>query len=271
VPNQGDGWSYTLAYLQRTLENPRGLPEGVAQKDVHGAYLALVQTLGTRTAQLHRALALKSGDAAFEPEPMTGPDVVEWKKRVREEAGITLARLDPRPDVDRILQLIDACEAPREPAYKIRHHGDYHLGQVLLANNDFLIIDFEGEPARPLAESRRKRSPLRDVAGMLRSFSYAAASSLARAPAEPPGERERLAAALGAWEADARRAFLAAYAEAMEGSGVFASLDDVRGLLRLAEIEKLLYELRYELDNRPAWVSIPLGGLAALTETSKGG
>ncbi|HKX38340.1 MAG TPA: maltose alpha-D-glucosyltransferase, partial [Burkholderiales bacterium] len=178
VPNQGDGWSYTLAYLQRTLENPRGLPEGAVQKDVHGAYLALVQTLGARTAQLHRALAMKSGDPAFEPEPMTGQDVVEWKKRVREEAGITLARLDPRPDVEKILQLIDACEGPREPAYRIRHHGDYHLGQVLLANNDFLIIDFEGEPARPLAESRRKRSPLRDVAGMLRSFSYAAAASL---------------------------------------------------------------------------------------------
>ncbi|HZM33680.1 MAG TPA: maltose alpha-D-glucosyltransferase [Burkholderiales bacterium] len=264
VPNQGDGWSYTLAYLQRTLETPRGLPEGAAQQDIHGAYLALVQTLGTRTAQLHRALAKSSGDPAFEPEPMSAQDVLDWKKRVRDDASVTLARLDARPDIERVLQLIDACESPREPAYKIRHHGDYHLGQVLLANNDFLIIDFEGEPARPLIESRRKRSPLRDVAGMLRSFSYAAAASLARAPADPPGERERLAAALSAWEGDARRAFVAAYADTMQGSGVFASFDDMRGLLRLAEIEKLLYELRYELDNRPAWVPIPLAGLAEL-------
>ena len=133
---------------------------------------------------------------------------------------------------------------------------------MLIANNDFLIIDFEGEPSRPLAESRRKRSPLRDVAGMLRSFSYAKWSGGAerradrRASAPPPTST--------AWEAAARKAFLTAYAEAMRGSGIFDSFDDVRGLLELAEIEKLLYELRYELDNRPDWLRIPLQGLAAL-------
>ncbi|MGQ0547592.1 MAG: putative maltokinase, partial [Betaproteobacteria bacterium] len=277
VPNQGDGWSYTLAYLERTISGPRA-PAAPAEKapaeSPHGAYLSLMQTLGARTAELHRALATKSGDPAFEPEPLTAQDVVEWKKRVREEAISSIARLQ-RPEVDalkdKVLQAIDACAAPAQPAFKIRHHGDYHLGQVLLANNDFVIIDFEGEPSRPLAESRRKRSPLRDVAGMLRSFSYARASVLANAPAEPPAERERLGPALEAWEAAARGAFLAAYAEAMAGSGLFASFDDVRGLARLAGIEKLLYELRYEMDNRPAWLHIPLQGLAALIEKAEGG
>ncbi|HEX6296856.1 MAG TPA: maltose alpha-D-glucosyltransferase [Burkholderiales bacterium] len=281
VPNQGDGWSYTLAYLERTLAGPRtpppaaaATPAEAAVETPHGAYFALMQTLGLRTAELHRALAAKSGNPDFEPEPLSAQDVLEWKKRVREEAVATIARLQ-RPEVqalrDKVLQAIDLCPAPQQPAFKTRHHGDYHLGQVLLASNDFLIIDFEGEPSRPLAESRRKRSPLRDVAGMLRSFSYARASALQRAPAEPPAERERLGPALEAWEAGARRAFLEAYAEAMQGSGLFASYDDVRGLARLAEIEKVLYELRYELDNRPAWLHIPLQGLASLIEKPEGG
>jgi maltose alpha-D-glucosyltransferase/alpha-amylase len=273
VPNQGDGWSYTLAYLERTLAGPRTPTEKPVAEAPHGAYLSLMQTLGLRTAELHRALATRSGNAAFDPEPLTPQDMVDWKKRVREEAVSTIVRLQ-RPELDalkeRILHAIDACPAPAQPALKTRHHGDYHLGQVLLASNDFLIIDFEGEPSRPLVESRRKRSPLRDVAGMLRSFSYARASVFANAPAEPPAERERLGPALDAWEAGARRAFLAAYAEGMAGSGLFASFDDVRGLARLAEIEKVLYELRYEMDNRPAWLHIPLQGLAALIEKREG-
>ncbi|MGQ0652856.1 MAG: alpha-amylase, partial [Betaproteobacteria bacterium] len=140
--------------------------------------------------------------------------------------------------------------------------GDYHLGQVLISNNDFVIIDFEGEPSRPLAEARRKHTPLRDVAGMLRSFSYARASAVMR-----EGKDE----ALEGWEADTRHAFLAAYDTAMQGSGLFAAFDDVRGLLELAELEKLLYEIRYELNNRPAWLHIPLRGLAALLARPQGG
>jgi maltose alpha-D-glucosyltransferase/alpha-amylase len=257
VPNQGDGWSYTLSYLERFLKAPRA-------DEPHGAYLTLVQTLATRTADLHRALATPSGNPAFEPEPLTPQDVAAWKQRVREEAAATFARLEKSQQggLQPVLERIDTCAAPSKPTFQTRHHGDYHLGQVLLANNDFLIIDFEGEPSRPLAESRRKRSPLRDVAGMLRSFAYAKGAALLNAAQPSP---ERSAADLDAWEAAARKAFLTAYAEAMRGSGIFDSFDDVRGLLELAEIEKLLYELRYELDNRPAWLRIPLQGLAALT------
>jgi maltose alpha-D-glucosyltransferase/alpha-amylase len=257
VPNQGDGWSYTLAYLERFLKAPRA-------DEPHGAYLTLIQTLATRTAELHCALATPSGDAAFEPEPLTPQEVAAWKQRVREEAAATFAKLEKSQQgaLQQVLERIDACPAPSKPTFQTRHHGDYHLGQVLLASNDFLIIDFEGEPSRPLAESRRKRSPLRDVAGMLRSFAYAKGAALMNAVQPAP---ERGSADLDAWEAAARKAFLTAYAEAMRGSGIFESFDDVRGLLELGEIEKLLYELRYELDNRPAWLRIPLQGLAALT------
>jgi maltose alpha-D-glucosyltransferase/alpha-amylase len=255
VPNQGDGWSYTLAYLERFLKAPRtGEP--------HGVYLTLVQTLATRTAELHRALATPSGNPAFEPELLTAQEMAAWKQRVREEAAATFARLEKSTSLDPVLARIDACPAAAQPTFKTRHHGDYHLGQVLLASNDFVIIDFEGEPSRPLAESRRKQTALRDVAGMLRSFSYAKGAVLLRTAAEPGGERH--AAALDAWEAAARQAFVTAYADATRGAGLYESFDDVRGLLELAEIEKLLYELRYELDNRPAWLHIPLQGLAAL-------
>jgi maltose alpha-D-glucosyltransferase/alpha-amylase len=154
---------------------------------------------------------------------------------------------------ERLLALVDSCRAPRGPALRIRHHGDYHLGQVLVANNDFFIIDFEGEPSRPLEESRRKHSPLRDVAGMLRSFSYAKWTATK-------------SSSLDKWESETRRAFLSAYDAATQGSGLFESFDDVRGLLKLFELEKVLYELRYEFNNRPDWLQVPLAGIKAMLE-----
>jgi maltose alpha-D-glucosyltransferase / alpha-amylase len=251
VPNQGDGWSYTLEYLQRWLETQRGAPQAS-----HAAYLVLIQTLATRTAELHRALATPSRNPAFTPEPLTSADVDAWKLRVKEEAEHTLSLLKYNELVERkgeLLAFIDGCAAPKGRALRIRHHGDYHLGQVLLANNDWYIIDFEGEPSRPLAESRRKASPLRDVAGMLRSFSYAKWSATKGSD-------------LDEWERDTRRAFIEAYAAAAKDSGLFDSFEDVAGLVRLFELEKVLYELRYELGNRPDWVQVPLSGLLAMLE-----
>jgi maltose alpha-D-glucosyltransferase/alpha-amylase len=264
IPNQGDAWSYTLAYLERFVESLR-------ETETHGAYLTLIQTLATRTAELHKAFAMKSGNPAFEPESLTQQDVETWRARVKQEAEETLRQIEKSPKAKplaaqkaKILAFVDACAAPKKPTLKTRHHGDYHLGQVLVSNNDFLIIDFEGEPSRPLAESRKKHSPLRDVAGMLRSFSYARGSTQLRERTEPG--IERLGPALGEWEKATRKAFVAAYAAAMEGSGVFASFDDVLGLLRLAEMEKVLYELRYEAANRPDWIHIPVQGLLSLLE-----
>jgi maltose alpha-D-glucosyltransferase/alpha-amylase len=264
VPNQGDGWSYTLGYLDRFLEDHRSVPKTAAsQKDVHGAYLTLMQTLATRSAELHAAFAMRSGDPAFEPEPLTAADVAAWKERIKKEAEQTLALLkDQSISKAKVLALIDACPAPKGATRKTRHHGDYHLGQVLITNNDFVIIDFEGEPSRPLEDSRRKHSPLRDVAGMLRSFDYAKWSALRRAVETDPG-LDKLIGELDVWEKAVREAFLAAYGAASVASGVYSSFDDVRGLLELAEIEKVLYELRYEHDNRPDWLHIPVQGLLA--------
>ncbi|HWI12854.1 MAG TPA: alpha-amylase, partial [Burkholderiales bacterium] len=128
---------------------------------------------------------------------------------------------------------------------------------------DFIIIDFEGEPGRTFDERRVKSSPLRDVAGMLRSFSYARASALQRhTQSDAALEREQALAA--DWERHTRAVFLSAYEAAARGAGLYASFADVAGLLRLFEIEKALYELRYEMSNRPDWIGVPLRGIAQL-------
>jgi trehalose synthase-fused probable maltokinase len=138
----------------------------------------------------------------------------------------------------------------------IRHHGDYHLGQVLWAKDDWVILDFEGEPARSLAERRRKRSPLRDVAGMLRSFAYAASA------AELQGGRP----APEGWEAQARQEFLDGYFATVDRTLIPSSQDAVTRLLSLFELEKAVYELRYELNHRPDWLGIPVAGILRLLE-----
>jgi maltose alpha-D-glucosyltransferase/alpha-amylase len=278
VPNEGDGWAHTLGYLERYLDGRRATTEP-PPADVHGGYLALVHTLGVRTAELHAALATPSGDAAFDPEPVAPGEVAEWKRRAREEALAALDALErsrgqlqalDREEIQaladsrgRLVAKIDGCAAPESGLVKTRYHGDYHLGQTLLAKNDFVIIDFEGEPGRSLAERRLKHSALRDVAGMLRSFSYArwtALQSAARAADELP----RLAPAAAAWEAEARGAFLRAYDQTARAAGLYPGLDAVRGLLELFELEKAFYELRYEMTNRPAAVRIPVLGILAL-------
>jgi maltose alpha-D-glucosyltransferase/alpha-amylase len=280
VPNQGDGWSYTLGYLERFLDAQRAAPEP-PPRDVHGAYLALVRTLGTRTAELHLAFALGAGGPAFEPEPIAPEDLAAWKARVREELAATLDTLErgrnqlvlpAREEARAVLGLreellarIAALEIGPGAGLKIRYHGDYHLGQVLLAKNDFRIIDFEGEPGRSLAERRSKHSPLRDVAGMLRSFDYARWQAL-RAAEHGPDDGARLAPLAAQWEAQAREAFLGAYEEGVRGSPIYASFEAVRPLLALFELEKAFYELRYELANRPGWARVPLQGILALAD-----
>jgi maltose alpha-D-glucosyltransferase/alpha-amylase len=263
VPNQGDGWSYTLNYLDRFLEDRRSV-DAPAPEDVHGAYLTLIQTLASRTAELHRAFATPSGDPAFEPEPLGARDVQAWKDRVKKEAEETFAMLKEPIEglaLKDVLARIDACQAPAGSTVRTRHHGDYHLGQVLVSKNDFVIIDFEGEPSRPLEDSRRKHTPLRDVAGMLRSFDYAKWSALKRAVETDPG-LHKLFHELEAWERETRAAFLGAYEQASRS--LYPDFADVRGLLELAELEKALYELRYETKNRPRWAHIPAQGLRTL-------
>ncbi len=234
------------------------------------AYAAEAGRLGAVTRALHDALAGDAGDAEFAPEPARADDVRRWAQGALAAYDAMLAASGavgtPLPDavLDRVaaVERLDAlaAAAAEDAGAAIRHHGDYHLGQVLRAGDGGLfVVDFEGEPARPLAERRRRHSPLRDVAGMLRSFAYAAAFALREAGAGAGGEA---AARADAWERAAREAF----GEAYFGPGAAAYLPRSRAhadaLVGLFETEKLYYELKYELSNRPDWVGIPLRGLA---------
>jgi maltose alpha-D-glucosyltransferase/alpha-amylase len=278
VANQGDGWTYSLEYLQRHLEKNRTTPAGDAlPAGAHEAYLALIRVLAERTAELHRALAQPTDDAAFSPRELTAADVEEYRRRALEEARMTLdllaSNLEAVPAADRerandllaqrdqILGRIESYAADTQQGRMIRIHGDYHLAQVLVTRNDFVIIDFEGEPGESLEQRRAKHSPLRDVAGMLRSFAYVQQSAL-RSIAHNEDEAARLAPLARAWEMETRTAFLSAYDAAAHGAALYEWLKPGTGLLGLFELEKALYELRYELGNRPSWAGIPLQGIA---------
>jgi maltose alpha-D-glucosyltransferase/alpha-amylase len=223
-----------------------------------------------------RARARPRPDPAFAPVPLADADVERDRKRVGGELGVALGRLEASlptlpPAVREEARLLLAARAGIERrigelsvrprgARRIRIHGDYHLGQVLLTKNDFFFIDFEGEPGRIFDERREKQSALRDIAGMLRSFAYARESAL-RGAAITAEEAERFRPTLREWEAQARAAFLRGYADATRDAGLYDELDAERGLLGLLVLEKALYELRYELANRPDWAAIPLRGL----------
>jgi maltose alpha-D-glucosyltransferase / alpha-amylase len=281
VENQGDGWRYTLDHLERFLEGRRTGQEAPAEAvELHGAYAALIRVLGQRTAELHAALAAPSADPAFDPEPIEHSDLAAWKKRVRVEAHETFELLAARRETltaaDQVesdallergkvlLQRVEDGVPAQLNARKSRYHGDYHLGQVLLVRNDFVIIDFEGEPSRSLAERRAKHSPLKDVAGMLRSFNYATHTALVHATAERPTDLAALEPHAREWEHATRAAFLEAYAATAVAAGLYPSWEEMQGLVDLLIFEKALYELRYELMSRPEWVRVPLLGLREL-------
>jgi len=279
VRNQGDLWSYTVDYLARFLEESLLETKEKIAGDPHAHFLLLMQTLGKRTAELHRALTYASGDPGFDPEPIGSDDVSQWKSTVQDDSRYTLDLLEAasatlysygRELAQQLLALRDslhvhiAATVPdKVTAVKTRYHGDYHLGQVLLAEDDVIIIDFEGEPARSLAARRAKHSPLRDVAGMLRSLSYAAATATGKVTlAQQADGRKALAALAHDWEKTAGTTFLDAYLQHASGcAAVPTDRREVHGLIELFKLEKALYEVRYELNNRPEWVAIPLLGL----------
>jgi maltose alpha-D-glucosyltransferase/alpha-amylase len=250
---------------------------------VHGGYLALVRVLGVRTGELHAALAKPSADPAFYPVPVTPADVTGWAKSAKAAATAALDRLQERAatlpaatraDVSRvlagretILASFDKHAADGAGGVRMRIHGDYHLGQVLVVQNDFVITDFEGEPARTLAERREKQSPMKDVAGMLRSFDYALSSALLRsegASAETQALRERLGAE---WLQQTVQTFIEGYDQAVEAARLPGAKAHGRGLLQLFLLEKAMYELSYESENRPDWLRVPLRGIDRLLAT----
>ena len=259
VPNVGDGWTHVVSTLAGRGATIERRPDPLLDDIRH---------LGAITGGLHVALASDDRDADFRPEPIGRDDVLRWAGEItRELAAPDFRRRlagDPGHVADGVARTLTALESLAGATVKIRVHGDYHLGQVLKTPDGFAIIDFEGEPARPLAERRQKQSALRDVAGMLRSLDYAAH---AVAFGRPEAERAAALAALTAWEAQARAAFLGGYLRSVAESPAPlapATAEALRSACGPFELQKAAYELRYELDNRPDWVAIPLAGISRI-------
>ncbi|MGE5231770.1 MAG: maltose alpha-D-glucosyltransferase [Deltaproteobacteria bacterium] len=283
VASEGDGWTGALEELNRYYEASatRTFPTATPDpREYVGIYLDAAATLGRRTAELHVALAGAPDDPAFAPEPLSDEALGRLAGDLHDRAARAFERLK-----DNLPRLPD--EAVEEAALVLRRrrdllstlgqrpagvggaciriHGDYHLGQVLRVKGDYVILDFEGEPARSLAERQEKQSPLKDVAGMLRSFSYAAYTGLLGYTARRPEESGRLEPWARLWETSTGGAFLTAYRETMAEAGLLpGSEEGIAWLLRAYLLDKALYELLYELHNRPGWVRIPLWGLLSL-------
>lgn len=252
VPNQGDAWSGTLRRLAALLAG-----------DDLDATVEPVRRLGVVTAELHLALASDPRVPAFAPEPIEQTDLANWRGALDDEVRDTVAALAERDihvDLEPLLERAAGLEALIN-ARKTRHHGDYHLGQVLEhADGGYTIIDFEGEPSRPLAARTEKRSPLRDVAGLLRSLDYARQAALrARDRAGEPDQQRA-----DDWHRQARAAFLDAYLATARPAAPDLLPSDVPTALSALELEKAAYEVRYELSHRPDWLPIPLAAFTRL-------
>jgi len=292
VANTGDGWQYTQAHLATLYRQAQRLGSG-AYGDEHAAralvaafsaeYLQAARRLGEITGELHAALASDPADPTFAPEAVTPVDLGEWVTGMEAHLAMVLAKVAaaaegyPPAEREQLRRVAAAAPWYRERLRgllaladvgleKIRHHGDYHLGQVLRTADGFVVLDFEGEPARPLALRRAKHLALRDVAGMLRSFDYALYAglfALRPAAADWPA-LERVG---HAWEGLAVDAYLDGYlAQTFARSASFLprSLDLIRRTTAVFLLDKAIYELGYEIDNRPDWLRIPLQYVAGL-------
>jgi maltose alpha-D-glucosyltransferase/alpha-amylase len=301
IESRGTAWSVTLealfTFFERVLTDDASLPmvalpnasdaecdEAVpeALQRLASPSFTLVGLLADRTAELHRALGRKTQEPGFGQEPFT----LLHQHSLYQTAHTALARCFKKlrerernlPDdaaalvksVTRAERVIDErlrrITQGKVSVTRIRSHGDYHLGQVLFTGDDFVIIDFEGEPGRPVSDRRYKRSPLRDVAGMLRSFAYAAETAL-RSERVRPEDRARLAPWVEAFRAWCCVSFVRTYLAGIQGEAYCPSnRATARLLLDFYELEKVLYEIDYELNNRPDWLIVPLAGLARIAQ-----
>ncbi|HEY8644738.1 MAG TPA: phosphotransferase [Gaiellaceae bacterium] len=254
----------TLGILQQFVVGEDGWERALAtMEDEANPFLDSVHRLGEVTGRMHAVLGSDSDDPAFFPEETSAESLGLLTATVDEEIESIFMdlpednlELDPiRGRGEEVRERLRMLTNLGGVGRVIRHHGDFHLGQTLWADDDWVILDFEGEPARSLPERRRKRSPLRDVAGMLRSFAYAASAAPLLRGVEPPA----------GWEERARTGFLEGYRKSIDQHLVpsGASMDK---LLRVFELEKAVYELRYELNNRPDWVKIPVAGIVRMLE-----
>lgn len=270
VANQGDGWEYTLHQLKSVLAN--------TDRQHQQQLLEAMRQLARRTAEMHLALAGVKQDSAIAPEPITGGDLRAWQQQIAAQMQAAAQELMAHPDelpavwrerAARIAGKLRSATSATLPetlmhgVQKVRIHGDYHLGQVLRTDSgDFVLFDFEGEPARPLAWRRMKWCVLKDVAGMLRSFGYAAHVAAATAPGHDAEARR--------WEQSARREFWREWEPLVRAGDSLLlpeSEEDTRAVLRVFELEKAIYELGYELHHRPDWVGVPLAALERLLKT----
>ncbi|QYD72350.1 maltose alpha-D-glucosyltransferase [Paraburkholderia edwinii] len=288
VDNQGDAWNWALDYLRRTIDelalaiDGEPMQDRINEDEAFEGYSMFIGMIGKRLGELHVVLATPSDDPAFSPEPATAEQVRAWIDGTQSMLAAALDVLEKSTDhlsedslllarsvLDRRERLVEAVENlvnADASALRTRIHGDFHLGQVLVAQGDAFLIDFEGEPARSLEERRAKSSPLRDVAGLLRSLSYASAAAQSTTEAAPQPTADRKRALFDRFRTHAAEAFLAEYRRALEASPqpTVAPADE-QALLDLFLIEKAAYEIRYEAANRPSWLGLPVRGLAALT------
>jgi len=286
VRSQGSGWEHAISYLDRVFDALRVVDakvEPIEPTERHAIYLEQVRILARRIAELHLALASNDQIPAFKPEPISAQDLMLLQKRFSEASSAAFSALQvaqknaAEPDASRLAALaarrgecIECFAAlSQEPltAMKTRIHGDLHLGQILVVQNDFHVIDFEGEPARTLAARRAKGSPLQDVAGMLRSFEYASWAALHKIADRDPDGLSRLLPHAEEWKRLVRSTFMDSYREAIAGCVSWpANAEEADRLLNLFLLDKVLYEIRYEEANRPSWLRIPLAGLAEILD-----
>lgn len=242
MPGSKEGWAWVLESLKQTKVSAELLPR--------------LRELGATVGELHAALGSVTDDPAFAPEPLLVEDLQSWSSSIVGELGVTtnLAHARYPQLLERREQLVErARRLDSLPAdgKKIRIHGDLHLGQVLMTPQGWMVFDFEGEPARPFSQRRAKHTPLKDVAGMLRSFSYAVETVRREGTRLPP----ELGPAI-------RKAFLDGYFQVAGRSGLLPTQEAHRDeLLAAMELEKVLYEVRYEINNRPDWADIPISAL----------
>ena len=276
VENQGDAWTVVSGQLDRFVEEQRLLADEEISEE-QAPYSNRFRQVGRRTAELHLALASRNDIPTFAPEPITPEDVSSWTEALLRHATSTLddlsrRRAELKPEdvgildqlqtskgaiLERITQLLPSSTN----ASKIRHHGDLHLGQMLIVKDDILIIDFEGEPQRSLEERRRKRAAARDVAGVIRSIDYAATAAFARATLLGGDGQEKVIRALNTWRGRATGAFLLGYREAMTDGRLWPAEPELaEQLLDFFLLEKAFYEIDYEAANRPDWLHVPLAG-----------
>ncbi|CAG9171299.1 maltose alpha-D-glucosyltransferase [Cupriavidus pampae] len=287
ILNQGDGWDWTLDYLGRTIDDALHVERGEDEFDeALSGYATMIGTLGRRMAELHAVLAQPSEDASFAPEVAADAQADDWAQEalasLEEALGLLEARrADARgafaDDIDTLLsaraelpRLVARLAAAAPGSLQTRIHGDFHLGQVLIAQSDTYIVDFEGEPRQPLAFRRRKTSPLRDVAGLLRSLDYAAATVGTDRRERthvtlPPALAERRAGLLERFHNAAGGAFLNCYQQTMrQAERTWVEPAQLQPLLDLFLLERAAYEVGYEAANRVAWIDLPTSGLARL-------